>query len=198
MLGSDNKRRWAVLPGASRDPPEKQAPMCTLHSFPHNIDHCLTYARSEFEGMLEKSPTEANAFLTDPAKYLAAVRQVGVLPCTKCLLQDGSLQQARDREPLAFHVSALPYLGKALLRRACAVETLRLLSCRCMLGVRELCMHALCAFRSEVCVGLNMQASDSAAREQLEKVVEVLATERCVTFEDCIAWARRNFQVPPA
>lgn len=31
--------------GASRDPPEKSAPMCTLHSFPHNIDHCLTWAR---------------------------------------------------------------------------------------------------------------------------------------------------------
>ena len=29
--------------GASRDPPEKSAPMCTLHSFPHNIDHCLTW-----------------------------------------------------------------------------------------------------------------------------------------------------------
>ena len=42
--------------GASRDPPEKSAPMCTLHSFPHNIDHCLTWARSEFEGMFEKSP----------------------------------------------------------------------------------------------------------------------------------------------
>lgn len=54
--------------GASRDPPEKQAPMCTLHSFPHNIDHCLTFARSEFEGLLEKSPAEANAFLLDPQK----------------------------------------------------------------------------------------------------------------------------------
>lgn len=54
--------------------------MCTLHSFPHNIDHCLTYARSEFEGMLEKSPTEANAFLSDPAKYLAAVRSVSSCP----------------------------------------------------------------------------------------------------------------------
>ena len=31
--------------GASRDPPEKSAPMCTVHSFPHNIDHCLTWAR---------------------------------------------------------------------------------------------------------------------------------------------------------
>ena len=42
--------------------------MCTLHSFPHNIDHCLTFARSEFEGLLEKSPAEANAFLLDPSK----------------------------------------------------------------------------------------------------------------------------------
>ena len=39
------------------------------------------------------------------------------------------------------------------------------------------------------------QSSDSAAREQLEKVVEVLDSERCTTFEDCIAWGRRRFQV---
>lgn len=93
--GSGNERCCAVSPGASRDPPEKQAPMCTLHSFPHNIDHCLTYARSEFEGMLEKSPTEANAFLTDPAKYLAAVRQVHAHPCSICLLKAGSLRKPR-------------------------------------------------------------------------------------------------------
>ncbi|XP_068667888.1 ubiquitin-activating enzyme E1 1-like isoform X2 [Aristolochia californica] len=55
--------------GASRDPPEKQAPMCTVHSFPHNIDHCLTWALSEFEGLLEKTPVEVNTFLSDPAKY---------------------------------------------------------------------------------------------------------------------------------
>ena len=42
---------------------------------------------------------------------------------------------------------------------------------------------------------VSVQASDSAAREQLEKVVEVLDTERCVTFDDCIAWARNNFEV---
>lgn len=60
--------------GASRDPPEKQAPMCTVHSFPHNIDHCLTWARSEFEGMLEKGPREASTFLASPADYAKAVR----------------------------------------------------------------------------------------------------------------------------
>ncbi|KAK6122144.1 hypothetical protein DH2020_044113 [Rehmannia glutinosa] len=63
--------------GASRDPPEKQAPMCTVHSFPHNIDHCLTWARSEFEGLLEKTPAEANAYLSNPNEYASAMRKAG-------------------------------------------------------------------------------------------------------------------------
>jgi ubiquitin-activating enzyme E1 len=63
--------------GASRDPPEKQAPMCTVHSFPHNIDHCLTWARSEFEGLLEKTPAEVNAYLSNPAEYTAAMVNAG-------------------------------------------------------------------------------------------------------------------------
>lgn len=105
--------RHSFVTGASRDPPEKQAPMCTVHSFPHNIDHCLTFARSEFEGLLEKAPAEANAYLADPRKYITTIKQ----------------------------------------------------------------------------------ASDAAAREQLERVVEVLFSERCVTFEECIAWARHKFEV---
>lgn len=31
--------------GASRDPPEKSAPMCTVHSFPHTIDHVRAQRR---------------------------------------------------------------------------------------------------------------------------------------------------------
>ncbi|WCJ28001.1 ubiquitin-activating enzyme 1 [Euphorbia peplus] len=63
--------------GASRDPPEKQAPMCTVHSFPHNIDHCLTWARSEFEGLLEKTPGEVNAYLKSPKEYLSSMKNAG-------------------------------------------------------------------------------------------------------------------------
>ncbi|KAK7321373.1 hypothetical protein VNO77_31960 [Canavalia gladiata] len=63
--------------GASRDPPEKQAPMCTVHSFPHNIDHCLTWARSEFEGLLEKTPAEVNTYLSNPSEYTNAMRNAG-------------------------------------------------------------------------------------------------------------------------
>lgn len=98
--------------GASRDPPEKQAPMCTLHSFPHNIDHCLTWARSEFEGLLEKTPVEANRFLEKGDAYLEDARK----------------------------------------------------------------------------------AADATAREEVERVVECLVTERCTTFEDCISWARFRFE----
>ncbi|KAJ7299330.1 hypothetical protein O6H91_Y249200 [Diphasiastrum complanatum] len=98
--------------GASRDPPEKQAPMCTLHSFPHSIDHCLTWARSEFEGLFETAPSEANAFLSKPEECKASIRAAG----------------------------------------------------------------------------------DSQARGVLESVVECLLTDRMVTFEDCIVWARKRFE----
>lgn len=63
--------------GASRDPPEREAPMCTVHSFPHNINHCLAWARSEFEGLFEKTPTEVNAFLEDPAGYTLGMQTAG-------------------------------------------------------------------------------------------------------------------------
>lgn len=57
--------------------------MCTVHSFPHNIDHCLTFARSEFEGHLEKAPAEANVFLLHPANYLQ-VPAVFAAVCVAC------------------------------------------------------------------------------------------------------------------
>ncbi|KAM0953182.1 putative ubiquitin/SUMO-activating enzyme E1, THIF-type NAD/FAD binding, ubiquitin-activating enzyme [Dioscorea sansibarensis] len=59
--------------GASSDPPEKQTPTCTLHSFPHNIEHCLTWARSEFEGLFEKIPNEVNSFLSNPSEYISTI-----------------------------------------------------------------------------------------------------------------------------
>ena len=50
--------------------------------------HALPCCRSEFEGILEKTPAEANAFLLDPEKYISSewvcVCGGGVLPlgCT--------------------------------------------------------------------------------------------------------------------
>ena len=61
--------------GASRDPPEKQAPDCTLHSFPHSIQHCLTFARSEFDGNFEKGPGVAKRFIEDES-FVAELKKM--------------------------------------------------------------------------------------------------------------------------
>ncbi|KAJ6777409.1 UBIQUITIN-ACTIVATING ENZYME E1 [Salix koriyanagi] len=53
--------------GASRDPPEKQAPMCTVHSFPHNINHCLTWALSEFEGFSGENTSRSECLSIKPS-----------------------------------------------------------------------------------------------------------------------------------
>ena len=50
--------------------------MCTVHSFPQNIDHCLTWAQSEFEGLLEKTPAEENTFLSNPTEYASSMRNM--------------------------------------------------------------------------------------------------------------------------
>eukprot|EP01025_Chloroclados_australasicus_P042611 TRINITY_DN4529_c0_g2_i1.p1 TRINITY_DN4529_c0_g2~~TRINITY_DN4529_c0_g2_i1.p1 ORF type:complete len:1048 (-),score=190.46 TRINITY_DN4529_c0_g2_i1:257-3400(-) len=98
--------------GASRDPPERQAPMCTLHSFPHNINHCLVWARDLFGRYFEDSPKLANAFLSNPDKILEDAKKQG----------------------------------------------------------------------------------DAQSKDQLEQVIQLLSGEKCNTFEDCVAWARRVFQ----
>lgn len=41
--------------GASRDPPEKSIPLCTLKSFPNQIEHTLQWAREWFEEVLYRS-----------------------------------------------------------------------------------------------------------------------------------------------
>eukprot|EP00240_Pyramimonas_obovata_P000304 CAMPEP_0118925072 /NCGR_PEP_ID=MMETSP1169-20130426/2996_1 /TAXON_ID=36882 /ORGANISM="Pyramimonas obovata, Strain CCMP722" /LENGTH=1012 /DNA_ID=CAMNT_0006866271 /DNA_START=199 /DNA_END=3237 /DNA_ORIENTATION=- len=102
--------------GASRDPPEKQAPMCTLHSFPFIIDHCLTWARSEFEGSLEKTPSEGNKYLTNPEAFIAEVKKTGdatakeavervldVLVETRCLTYEACVEWARKYFQEYFH-----------------------------------------------------------------------------------------------
>ena len=52
--------------GASRDPPEKSIPICTLKNFPHSIEHTLPWARDYFEGTFCQMPTNVNAYLSRP------------------------------------------------------------------------------------------------------------------------------------
>ena len=50
--------------GASRDPPEKAIPVCTLKNFPNLIEHTLQWARDWFEGEFKQLPDSVNAYLS--------------------------------------------------------------------------------------------------------------------------------------
>jgi len=63
--------------GASQDPPEKEAPQCTVHNFPHNIDHTLVWARSEFVGNFETFPAETVKYLEKGADFVSAMEAAG-------------------------------------------------------------------------------------------------------------------------
>ncbi|RHY80018.1 hypothetical protein DYB26_003579 [Aphanomyces astaci] len=52
--------------GASRDPPEKSIPICTLKNFPNAIEHTLQWARDWFEGVYFQTPNDVNAYITTP------------------------------------------------------------------------------------------------------------------------------------
>jgi len=50
--------------GATRDPPEKSVPICTLKNFPYQIEHTLQWARDWFEGAYTQTPLNVNNYLT--------------------------------------------------------------------------------------------------------------------------------------
>mmetsp|Transcript_29633 Transcript_29633/g.48896 ORF Transcript_29633/g.48896 Transcript_29633/m.48896 type:complete len:1094 (+) Transcript_29633:153-3434(+) len=63
--------------GATRDPPEKSIPVCTLKNFPNQIQHTLQWARDYFEGEFKQAADDVNAYLTTtttPEEYLATLQ----------------------------------------------------------------------------------------------------------------------------
>ena len=50
--------------GATRDPPEKSIPICTLKNFPNQIQHTLQWARDWFEGEFKQAAEEVNGYLS--------------------------------------------------------------------------------------------------------------------------------------
>lgn len=49
-------------------------PMCTLRNFPHLIDHCIEWARAQFDDLFVSPARQAATFLADPAAFLAKQR----------------------------------------------------------------------------------------------------------------------------
>lgn len=58
--------------GATRDPPEKSIPVCTLKNFPNQIQHTLQWARDYFEGEFRQKGEDVNSYLGDP-NYAASL-----------------------------------------------------------------------------------------------------------------------------
>jgi len=56
--------------GASRDPPEKTIPVCTLKNFPNQIEHTLQWSRDWFEGAFAQVPNDANAYRANKTSFL--------------------------------------------------------------------------------------------------------------------------------
>jgi len=49
-------------------------PMCTLRNFPHLIDHCIEWARDQFEAQFVAPARKATKFLNDPDTFISDIR----------------------------------------------------------------------------------------------------------------------------
>jgi ubiquitin-activating enzyme E1 len=54
--------------GSSRDSPETSIPICTIKTFPYNIDHCIQYSREQFEELFNISINNTKEYLEDKNK----------------------------------------------------------------------------------------------------------------------------------
>eukprot|EP00594_Rhizosolenia_setigera_P007454 CAMPEP_0178953398 /NCGR_PEP_ID=MMETSP0789-20121207/8395_1 /TAXON_ID=3005 /ORGANISM="Rhizosolenia setigera, Strain CCMP 1694" /LENGTH=1077 /DNA_ID=CAMNT_0020634649 /DNA_START=182 /DNA_END=3415 /DNA_ORIENTATION=+ len=60
--------------GATRDPPEKSIPVCTLKNFPSLIQHTLQWARDYFEGTFKQSAEDVNSYLTKSDTFVEELK----------------------------------------------------------------------------------------------------------------------------
>ncbi|KAH3762914.1 ubiquitin activating enzyme E1 [Pelomyxa schiedti] len=62
---------------SQHDPAEKDVPLCTIHSFPNNMDHCIQWARDKFEKLFVTSAKDIKNALEDPL-FLEKTRNAGL------------------------------------------------------------------------------------------------------------------------
>ncbi|GAB9471689.1 putative ubiquitin-activating enzyme [Globisporangium polare] len=84
--------------GASRDPPEKSIPICTLKNFPNAIEHTLQWARDWFEGEFFQAPSDVNQYLSGPE----FIKQLNDQQNTKLETLERLKQSLVDQRPASF------------------------------------------------------------------------------------------------
>jgi len=58
----------------TQDPEEDGIPMCTLRNFPNKIEHCIEWARAEFNDVFVVGPQEVNSYRLDTVKWLGDLK----------------------------------------------------------------------------------------------------------------------------
>jgi len=56
------------------DPEEDGIPMCTLRNFPNKIEHCIEWARAEFNDVYVVGPQEVNSYIADSKNWLGELK----------------------------------------------------------------------------------------------------------------------------
>lgn len=54
--------------GSSIDPPEESFPVCTIKTFPNQIQHCIQWSREQFEDLFSHRPKLALEYISNPEK----------------------------------------------------------------------------------------------------------------------------------
>jgi len=58
----------------TQDPEEDGIPMCTLRNFPNKVEHCIEWARAEFNDVFVVGPQEVNSYKADPKNWLGELK----------------------------------------------------------------------------------------------------------------------------
>ncbi len=83
---------------SSQDPPEQSFPMCTLRSFPNNINHTIAWAQEGFKQYFVGPPEIVNLYLTQPNYIQTTLKQQGNEKLTLDSLQEFLVTE----KPLSF------------------------------------------------------------------------------------------------
>ena len=61
----------------TQDPVEDSIPMCLLHNFPAMIEHCIQWARDNFDGYFSNVVSDCQKFLKDKTKFYNDLKKEG-------------------------------------------------------------------------------------------------------------------------
>lgn len=84
--------------GASRDPPEKSIPLCTIKNFPHAIEHTIEWAMSEFRFRFHDQIISIREYLEDPSQVEEESSE-GEDDVTKRIMKKETIQETVRNAP---------------------------------------------------------------------------------------------------